>query len=342
MLAVLRDVFPKDEAYERVLSHVLHGILKDGSRISCDSFLRKSFASYILKDVPVASLHSDTRFFILMVEDSLKVSYFRAFIATMQKQDPSFGKGCYADSTPLPNDIENNSFNALCCHGMASSEIMTRLILVLDEGTGLPVWYDFIPGNVLDFNTVMMIVNDVADTLGIEIDSLVLDAGYVSRELIGAFHIGTEKTIIGRIPARKGYSYKTLYWEGKELIGNGRYAFVRKHHVYFGIKKQIILFERPVFAYIYVDQYNALKRFIVYLVCHEEEYAALKVKDRDLYTVKYRYFVLFPVLIRLHKTFCLNTLEGQILRSYLNSKRVPGSSALIKMARHYGERKDTA
>ena len=146
------------------------------------------------------------------------------------------------------------------------------------QATGLPVWYDIIPGNVLDINTVMTIVNDVADTLGIEIDSLVLDAGYVSKELIGAFHIGTEKTIIGRMPARKGYPFKTLY-----LIGKGKYAFVRKHHAYFGIKKKIDLFEKPVYAYVYVDQYNALKRFSDYLVDHEDEYAELKVKDKDWY-----------------------------------------------------------
>ena len=292
MLGILRTVFPKDEAYERVLCHILHGVLKDGSRISCDNFLRKSFASYILKDVPSASLHSDTRFFTLMGEDSLKVSYFRAFVAAMQKQTPDFGKGCYVDSTPLPNDIDNNPFNALCCHGVSSSEIMTRLILVLDEATGLPVWYDIIPGNVLDINTVMTIVNDVADTLGIEIDSLVLDAGYVSKDLIGAFHIGTEKTIIGRMPARKGYPYKTLYWEVKDLIGKGKYAFVRKHHAYFGVRKEIVLFNKPIYAYIYVDQYNALKRFSDYLVEHEDEFAAMKVKDKDWYTVKHGYFIL--------------------------------------------------
>ena len=292
LISVLRTVFPKDEMYERVLCHILHGILKDGARISCDNFLRKSFASYILKDIPAASLHSDTRFFTLMGEDNLKVAYFKTFVASMQKRDPSFGKGCYVDSTPLPNEIDNNPFNALCCHGVSSSEVMTRLILVLDEETGVPVWYDIIPGNVLDINTVMTIVNDVADTLGIEIDSLVLDAGYVSRELIGAFHIGTDKTIIGRMPARKGYPYKTLYWEVKDLIGKGKYAFVRKHHAYFGIKKKITLFDKPVYAYVYVDQYNALKRFSDFLVEHEDEFTQLKVKDKDWYTVKYGYFVL--------------------------------------------------
>ena len=292
LMSVLRSVFPKDELYQRVLCHVLHGILKDGSRISCDNFIRKSFASYLFQSINPDSLRSDTRFFYSLGQDSIKVSFFKAFVSEMQKKDPSFGKGCYVDSTPLPNDIENNPFNALCCHGVNSSEVMTRLILVLDEETGLPVWYDIIPGNVLDINTVMTIVNDVAETLGIEIDSLVLDAGYVSKELIQAFHIGTEKSIIGRMPARKGYPYKTLYWEVKELIGKGKYAFVRKGHAYFGVRKETTLFDQPMYSYVYVDQYNALKRFSDYLMEHEDEYEELKVKDKDWMTVKNGYFVL--------------------------------------------------
>ena len=264
----------------------------DGSRISCDSFIDKSFASYVFGDVPVGSLHSDTRFFTILGNDRVKMSFFKAFVSYMQKQDAAFGKGCYVDSTPLPNDIDDNPFNALCCHGVSSSEVMTRLILVLDEATGLPVWYDIIPGNVLDINTIMTVVNDVADSLGIEIDSLVLDAGYVSKELVEAFHIGTEKTVIGRMPARRGYPYKTLYWEVKDLIGRGKYAFVRKHHAYFGFRKEIELFGRREYAYIYVDQYNALKRFSDYLSEHEEEFADLKLKDKDWMTVKYGYFIL--------------------------------------------------
>ena len=292
LIKVLRDVFQKDTDLERLLCHILHGVVRDGSRISCENFILRSFASYLFQDIPLASLRSDTRFFTLMGSDKVKVSFFKTFVSAMQKKDPSFGKACYVDSTPLPNDIDNNPFNALCCHGVSSSEVMTRLILVLDERTGLPVWYDIIPGNVLDINTIMLVVNDVADTLGIEIESLVLDAGYVSKELVQTFHIGTEKTIIGRMPARRGYPYKTLYWNVKELIGKGKYAFVRKHHAYFGIQKRISLFEQEMFAYVYVDQYNALKRFSDYLIEHEEEFQQLKTRDKDWMTVKYGYFVL--------------------------------------------------
>lgn len=292
LLRLLRGIFPKDSDYERLVGHILHGVLKDGSKIPCDTFLQKSFASYLLSDVPLPSMKSDTAFYTLMGADHIKISFFKAFVETMRKTNPSFGRGCYVDSTPLPNDIEDNPFNALCCHGVSSCEVMTRLILVLDEASGLPVWYDIIPGNVLDINTIMDTINDVADTLDIEIESLVLDAGYVSKELLQTFHIGSSKTFIGRMPARRGFPYKTLYWEVKDLIGRGKYAFVREHHTYFGIRKRIRLFDQDIYAYVYVDQNNALRRFSDYLTEHEDEYELLKVKDKDWYTVKYGYFVL--------------------------------------------------
>ena len=94
------------------------------------------------------------------------------------------------------------------------------------------------------------------------------------------------------MPARRGYPYKTLYWNVKDLIGKGKYAFVRKHHAYFGVQKRIDLFEQEMYAYVYVDQYNALKRFSDYLVEYEEDFQQLKTKDKDWMTVKYGYFVL--------------------------------------------------
>lgn len=296
LIAILRTVFPKNSDYERVLAHVVHGIMRDGSRITCDNFIAKSFASYVLDDIPVSSLKTDTPFFIMMGHDHTKMNFFKAFITAMRKKAPEFGYGCYVDSTPLPNDIDDNPFDALCCHGVSSSMVQMRLVLVLDEKTGLPVWYDIIPGNVLDLSTIMDVLNDVGDSLGIVIDSLVLDAGYASKELLNAFHIGTDKTIIVRMPARKGYPHKILYWQVKGLIGKGKYSFVRKRHAYFGYRKKIEIFEHPIYAYIYVDQHNALQRFRDYLLEHQEDYDAMKDKDKDWYTVKFGYFVLLSNL----------------------------------------------
>jgi len=50
LMSILREAFPKDSDYERVLAHVVHGIMRNGSRITCDNFIDKSFASYVLDD----------------------------------------------------------------------------------------------------------------------------------------------------------------------------------------------------------------------------------------------------------------------------------------------------
>lgn len=146
LLSVLHSVFLKESDYQRVLCHILHSVLKDGSRISCDDFISKSFASYIVPDVILSTLKTDSRYFALLGDDKIRLAFFKAFINLMRKKDTAFGHACYIDSTPLPNDIHDNPFNALCCHGVGSSEVMTRLVLVLDEGTGLPVWFNIIPG----------------------------------------------------------------------------------------------------------------------------------------------------------------------------------------------------
>ena len=292
MADILKETFPEESDRQRVLCHILHGILRDGSRIGCDCFMEKSFASYILGDIPFASLRCDTAYFTMMGGDHTRMSFFKAFVERMRKTHPGFGRCCYVDSTPLPNDIDNNPFNALCSHGVESTSIQTRLVLVLDEETGLPVWYDIIPGNVLDISTIMTVVNDVAVSLDITINSLVLDAGYISKEVIHAFHNGTEKTFIGRMPARKGFPFKTLYHEFRTSLDKGKYRFVRGGHVYFGKRKEIVLFDEKVYAYVYVDKHNALQRERNFILDHPDEYSAMKDKEKDWLSVRFGYFVL--------------------------------------------------
>lgn len=46
LISVLRSVFPKDEAYERVLCHILHGVLRDGSRLRNTTFPQRRSITY--------------------------------------------------------------------------------------------------------------------------------------------------------------------------------------------------------------------------------------------------------------------------------------------------------
>jgi len=296
MFDVFNEVFKSNSDKQRLICHLCHSILKDGSRISCNDFVTKSFVSYFTKDVPIDSLRSDYQFFHLMGSDNVKMNFFSEYIELMKREHPKFGEACYVDSTPLPNDSSDNPFNALCSHGLSGSEVQMRLVLVIDEETGLPIWFEIIPGNMLDIKTINTITDDVHNNLGIRITSLVLDAGYVSKDLIKARHVDDDddpfQRVIARMPARKGYPHRALYNENRKMFDNGKYMFVRENHTYFGIMREIDLFEWKEYAYVYVDKDNALNGFKSYVTKNEEEFESLKDKDKTWKSVCSGYFVL--------------------------------------------------
>ena len=173
-----------------------------------------------------------------------------------------------------------------------------RLVLILDEATLLPIWYDIIPGNVLDLNTLRVVTKDIEVSLDIHLNGFFLDAGYASRELVQSFVLQKEdepvpeKKYLVRMPAKNGYPYKKLYTDTKPDFAKAKYDFIRKNHSYFGKAVPVEIFGTDVMAYVYVDQYNALKGYTDYLLKHEDEFEKLTNRERDWLKVKFGYFVL--------------------------------------------------
>lgn len=282
---LLKDVFPKTADYARVLMHTFYGVMKTGSKVHCDSYIEKSFASYLADGILIPSLYPDTRFFDILGDDGIRSSFFRSFIERKRKDNPSFGRSCYVDSTPLPNDIQDNPFNAFCFHETGVCELQTMLVLVLDSKSGLPVWYSMIKGNILDLSTINGVVDDVRISLGIGITSLVLDAGYASKDLIQAYSDNRKKLLV-RMPLKQGWPHRVLYWKHHDKFFKGKYSFIRKGHEYFDLHDEDSLFGRHMHFYIHVDKNNALTAARQFMTEHEEEFNAMKDCDKDWVMVK--------------------------------------------------------
>ena len=214
---------------------------------------------------------------------------------------PDFGKGCYVDSTPLPNEIKNNPLNALCRHGKEGAVNQTRLVFILDKGTGRIVWYIPIPGNINDINTLKNVTADVSASLNITIDSFVLDAGYISKDLIASMCSEKGKDFIGRMPNRKGFHYSTLFTQQVRpyITKFNNYQFFRARHTYFGKKIREKFFGYDLNAYVYVDKENAANYNKEYHIIHPE--LIQKMDESQLSWIAYRggYFVLLSNLMLL-------------------------------------------
>ena len=322
MTDILREVFPAEDDFQRCVAHLFHTNMRNASKDRCDLFLKKSFAGYVVPKVMNTSLVADTRYFDLMGDDEVRMSVFKGFVNLMRSSNPDFGRCCYIDSTPLPNDIDDNPFNAFSSHG--DSGIQCRLILVADIGTGLPVWFKVIPGNVVDVNTLKNTADDVCISLGITIVEHVLDAGYASEDLIRQYSLGVackatiridskgnpvesvvinddpelddaeipDKTMVVKMPFRAGYGHMDMFFSIKDLLNNGKYDFIREKHAYFGKRREVCLFGQRMYAYIYVDHNNALKGYRDFMSSHLDDFKDMKDKERTWKKYSSGFFVL--------------------------------------------------
>ena len=300
---VLRSAFPDQKLYKKLLAHLAHGCLKNGSSIKCGEFLSGSCLSYILEGIPVSMLNSDTPYFSALSDDHLKVSYFRSLITEMRKEHPEFGRCCYVDSTPLPGEAENNPYNALSGHGTDGMVTQSRLVLILDIQTSIPVWFEIIPSNVLDKSTILSITNDLYATLDIKIDMYDLDAGYARAELFELFNrnnstyidendITRDHTVLVRMPATNGYPRDELYINSKPFFNDPDYEFDYESHTFFGKRYEVDLFGYPEYAFVLVDQTQAQDLLRGWRTRHMEEWEALSKSAKEWYRVKDGFFVL--------------------------------------------------
>ena len=281
------EAFPRDGDHGRLLAHLPRSPPRDGSRVSCDDLVARSAASHLLPDVSVPSPGSDSAYFHAMGSDAAKVSLLRALVSAARASDPSLGTCCYVDSTPLPNGLADNPPDAFSSHGVGAAALQSRLVLVLDDATGIPVWYGVIPGDVMDVSTLARVREDVEATLGVTVSSAVPDAGYVTRELVGG-----EMRYLARMPARRGYPFKSMWHRARPRADRGKYLFVRGGHAYFGRHFVRSVLGARTHLYVYVDKDRALSCLRQTKDGRPGEYEAMPGRDKDWEGARGGFFVL--------------------------------------------------
>ena len=92
--------------------------------------------------------------------------------------------GILIDSTGLPNSC-HLPVTAINNHnGVVSKEI--RLIYVIQQHTGLPLFYRYVPGNVIDASTIKKVVVELK-SYNVSTKWAILDAGYYNGKNADAF-----------------------------------------------------------------------------------------------------------------------------------------------------------
>ena len=213
-----------------------------------------------------------------------QVAFQRAYIKFVMEHY-NRDKNILIDSSGLPNSIHFPLTERNVHNGKVSNEI--RLIFVVQKSTGLPLSYRAVPGNIVDVSTLSRIFLHL-DSMGIDISSCIMDAGYNSGDNLDLFYDENHKCKIGFI-TRIGSGDKAF----KDLISKelanietkenfvkyeDRYLFIIKRPVMVGSKK-----DNPAWMYLGLDcsrmsdeQHKLLKRAKRDSMTTDEVFAAMQ------------------------------------------------------------------
>jgi len=143
------------------------------------------------------------------------------------------------DSSGLPNGIH---FPLTCKNvhnGKVSNEV--RLVFVVQKHNGLPLYYRAVPGNIVDVSTLERIFLHL-DSLGVNIDSCIIDAGYNYNDNLDLFYDESHQCKIDFI-TRVGANDKTVKSLVKEVLPSieSKENFIKYQDRYLFIVKRKIM-----------------------------------------------------------------------------------------------------
>ena len=282
---------------------------------------------------------------------------YLGYVLEHYKQD----RNILIDSSGLPNNIH---FPYTCWNihnGKASNE--ARLIFVVQRSTGIPLYYRAVPGNIVDISTLERVFLHL-DSLGIDISSCIMDAGYNSGDNLDLFYDEKHNCKIGFI-TRIGSgdeAFKSMIrnemgtLDAKENLVQfeDRYLFIKKKPIMVGSKK-----DNPAWLYLGLDlarmsdeQHKLLKRARKNSLTTDEVYEALQAEGlfgvlsgtdipceeliptyylrqaaEQIFDIAKNYTKLLPLRVRNEATF-----QGHLLLSFVASCAVKMIQLRLKEA----------
>ncbi len=195
---------------DSIYALLLYYIIKNDSLCHLNDWYSGNFTKILYPNAKVASQRISELLEVLGDENNLR-RFFSEYIKLLG-DDIKDGANILIDSTGLPNSVQF-PLTAISNHnGEVSEEV--RLIYVIQQGTRLPIYMRYVPGNVIDTSTLVTTIKELK-AVGVNTKFAILDAGYVSEE---GFNCLCEEKIsfITRCPAGR-----LMYKQAVEQASNG-------------------------------------------------------------------------------------------------------------------------
>ncbi|MDR2198096.1 MAG: transposase [Deltaproteobacteria bacterium] len=247
---VIEDLLPEAAATDTLKALVAYRLIKNDAYCYAKDWYEDSFANILY---PQAQLDSPriSEFMFTLGQDVVRRKFFTSYFETVINRDSIHDQitmPVLIDSTGLPNNNQSHLTATNCHNGKVSREI--RLAYVVDKNTKLPIFFQFISGNIIDNTTLIRIINTL-QAYSISIDLIIMDAGYHTEENLKQL-LEHNINFITRMPINRRL-YKELMEKHGATLDNVKNSITYQDRALCGVKDSITIYGKKLLAYIMLD-----------------------------------------------------------------------------------------
>ena len=218
-------------------------ILKESAMQYAQTWMEGNYARILYPKARLTS-QSISEFLKTLGEEGVWRRFFQSYLAQASGEEAAV----IIDSTGLPNEIDI-PISAFGCHG-GEIERETRLLMVMDQASGMPLYFRYMAGNIVDVSTLATTMMEL-EYYGVKTAFALIDAGYFSQENIGKLY-QNRIAFLTRLPARR-VLYKELIRAHAQDLEKAENAVVYGKRVLYVKRIQVDLYDYEGYAYVVCD-----------------------------------------------------------------------------------------
>lgn len=232
--------------HDTLFSMIFYRILTDKkANYYADTWWDGNYASILF---PEAKLQSQriSEFLELLGEEEVQRQFFEEYLTILYGNQKN--TGILIDNTGLENASKMSITQLNNHNGDINLEI--RLIYVIDRSNGMPIYFRYCPGNIVDVSTLCTTVAELSQN-GISIDYAIVDAGYFSEDNITELYKNGIHFITRLAPNRKIFK-DVIAKEISDILLNKNAIRYGERLVYMK-KSKIDVYGYEGYAYVGID-----------------------------------------------------------------------------------------
>jgi hypothetical protein len=199
---------------------------------------------------PSAQLSSQrvSEFLVRLGDEKVQRAFFDRYLGALYGHTKEHEAAILIDSSGLPNASKMSVTRLNNHNGDISLEV--RLIYVIDRRNGMPLYFRYCPGNIVDVSTLCATIAELSQ-YNVAVDYAIVDAGYFSEDNVKELYRNKIHFVTRLAPNRKIYKEATN--SQLEDILSAKYAVRYGKRLVYMKKRKVDIYGYDGYAYIGVD-----------------------------------------------------------------------------------------